>query len=67
MEFVRYWNDRVRKFTIFDLKLAQAAAIFGTLIVAKLWPSILDINILWFAALGALSVIRPAYTMFLKP
>ena len=39
-------NKRVKKFSILDVKLAQGAAIFGVLIVAKLIPQIMDINIL---------------------
>lgn len=66
MTLLQYWNDRVRRFTIIDLKLAQAAAIFGALILVKLVPSVLSVSIWWFNVLGAACMIRPTYTMFFR-
>jgi len=59
-------NKRVKKFSILDVKLAQGAAIFGVLIVAKLIPQIMDINIWWFVTLLVICVIKPFYVFFIK-
>jgi len=52
-------NKRVKKFSILDVKLAQGAAIFGVLIVAKLIPQIMDINIWWFVTLLVICALSP--------
>jgi hypothetical protein len=49
-----------------DVKLAQGAAIFGALIVAKLIPQIMDINIWWFVTLIRIGVIKLFYVFFIK-
>ena len=59
-------NARVKKFTILDLKMAQGIGIFVALILAKLIPEIMDINIWWFVALLVICTIRPFYVFFIK-
>jgi len=59
-------NKRVKKFSILDIKLAQGAAIFGTLIVVKLIPQIMDINIWWFVALLVICMIKSFYVFWIK-
>ena len=66
MRIIRYFNDRVKRLTIFDVKLAQLCAIFVALILVKLIPQIMDIDIRWFVALLVLCAIRPLYAFFLK-
>jgi len=66
MKLLDYMNLRIKKFSIFDEKLAQAAAIFLALIVAKLYPTILDVNI-WFFVLGLIiCAIKPLYVFYIK-
>ena len=50
---------RVRKFDIFDVKLAQIVAMFGALIIAKLIPDIMNISIWWFVVLLVICAIKP--------
>ncbi len=57
---------RVRKLDIIDIKLAQSVAFFLALIIAKLIPDIMDINIWWFVALLVICTIRPFYVFFIK-
>ena len=59
-------NKRVKKLTIFDVKLAQWTAIFFALIIVKFFPQIMGINIWWFVTLGILSAIKPIYAFWIK-
>jgi len=45
MGFLENMNERVKRFSIFDVKLVQSTAIFFALIVVKLIPQIMKINI----------------------
>jgi len=56
----------VKKFGILDVKLAQGIAIFVALIVAKVIPEIMDINIWWFVALLVICAIKPLYVFWIK-
>lgn len=66
MTFWEDMNARVKKFSILDLKLAQFIGIFVALILAKLIPGIMDINIWWFVALLVICAVRPVYVFFIK-
>lgn len=66
MMFIQFFNDRVKRFTIFDIKLVQGIGIAVALILVKLIPAILTISILWFVALLVLCAARPFYLFFLK-
>ncbi|MHC4501100.1 MAG: hypothetical protein ACYS21_18530 [Planctomycetota bacterium] len=66
MRILDYFNARVKKLNIFDVKLVQGAAMFFALIVVKLIPQIMDISIWWFVVLTVLCVIRPMYVFFIK-
>ncbi|MCP4259309.1 MAG: hypothetical protein GY774_17635 [Planctomycetes bacterium] len=50
---------RVRKFDIIDVKLAQSCAFFFALVIAKLIPDIMDINIWFFVVLLVVCAIKP--------
>jgi hypothetical protein len=66
MAFLSNINERVKRFSIIDIKLIQCIAIFITLIVVKLIPGIMNINIWWFVILLVISVIKPFYVMYIK-
>ncbi|MFQ6007814.1 MAG: hypothetical protein ACE5K8_02580 [Candidatus Zixiibacteriota bacterium] len=66
MKIIRSMNERVRRLNIFDVKLAQGAAMFIALILAKLVPDIMEISIWWFVALSALCAIKPAYVFLIR-
>ena len=59
-------NQRIKKFSIVDEKLAQAAAVFLALIIVKIKPEILNINIWWFVGLLILTAIKPLYVFYIK-
>ena len=65
-KWIAYCNRQVRKFTVFDVKLAQWAAIGFALIIVKLFPQIMSLSIWWFVALLVICVVRPAYVFGLK-
>jgi len=66
MKFIDYWNRKVRNFTIFDVKLAQGAAMAFVLILVKFFPQITSLSIWWFVALAVICALRPAYAMWIK-
>jgi len=53
-------NQRIKKLSILEEKLAQSAAIF---IIVKFYPRILDINIWWFVVLLIICEIKPIYAI----
>jgi hypothetical protein len=58
------WNQRVKRFTVFDVKLCQAAAMGFILIITKLFPEILSLSIWWFVAFTIVCAVRPVYIWF---
>ena len=49
-----------------DEILAQGAAMFVALIIAKLIPQIMDLSIWWFVVLLIICAIKPACVFWLK-
>ena len=66
MSTIDYWNRKVKKLTVFDVKFAQGAAMAFVLIIVKFCPQILSLSVWWFVAFGVLCVLRPAYAMWVK-
>jgi hypothetical protein len=66
MRFLENMNQRVKKFGIVDVKLAQGAAMFFALIVAKLIPQIMDFSIWWFIVLLVLCAAKPFCVFWFK-
>lgn len=66
MRMIQYFNGRVKKLNIFDLKLIQGSAMILALIIAKMAPQILAVNIWWLVGLLVLFLVRPAYAFYFK-
>jgi len=66
MRLLEKMDQRIKKFGIIDEKLAQAAAIFFALIIVKLRPQIMDINIWWFVVLLIVCAVKPLYVFYIK-
>ena len=66
MKIISFFNQRLKSFTIWDIKLAQLAAMFVLIILIRFIPQIITLNIWWYVAGVILSAIRPLYVMFLK-
>ena len=60
-------DKRAKKFGIIDVTLAQGAAMFFALIIAKLIPDIMDLSVWWwFVGLLVLCAIKPFYVFWFK-
>jgi len=66
MRFFAAMDERVKKFSLIDVKLAQGAAMFAALVVVKLIPQIMDVSIWWFVVLTVVCAVKPAYVFWLK-
>ena len=66
-KIIQYFNDRIKRLNIFDVKLSQLCAMLIAVIIAKLIPQILTVDMLWLVALLILCAIRPVYVFFLRP
>lgn len=66
MKLFKWANDRVKKMSFIDVKLAAIAGFFIGLIVVKLAPSVLNINGWWFVAIVVLCGLRIYYVMLCK-
>ncbi len=65
MGLIENINQRAKKLGIIDLNLAQGAAMFFTLTIAKLIPGIMDLSIWWFVALLIICEVRPFYVFWI--
>jgi len=66
MGFLEDMNQRVKKFSIIDIKLAQGAAMFFALIIARIIPDIMDLSIWWFVGLLIVCAVKPFYAFWIK-
>jgi fatty acid desaturase len=66
MGFLEHMNERVKKLSFFDIKLFQCAGIFAVLILVKLIPEIMDINIWWFVGLLVICAIKMVHVLFIR-
>jgi len=66
MNIMKFFNQRVKLFSIWDVKLAQLSAIAFVLILVKLIPAVISISIWWFVAICIIAALRPIYAMFVK-
>jgi hypothetical protein len=64
--WIAYWNRKVRRMTVVDLKLAQVGSMALILTVAKLVPQIMSLSIWWFVALLILCMARPVYIFWIQ-
>jgi len=58
-------DARVEDFGVLDIKLSQGAAVFLALIIVKIFPRIMGVNIWWFVVLMIVCAIRPVW-VFLR-
>ncbi len=66
MKMIQYFNGRVKKLDIFDVKLIQGCAMLFAVIIVKLAPQIMTVDIWWFVGLCVLFAIRPGYAFWIK-
>jgi hypothetical protein len=63
-DWLAYWNRKVRRFTIIDVKLVQVGAMAVALAVAKLIPEIMGLSVWWFLAAAVVCLLRPAFVFW---
>jgi hypothetical protein len=66
MAFSQWANDFVKKLKYWDVKLIALAGLLIGIILVKLIPSILDINIWWFFIIAVLCLVRVYCVAFPK-
>ena len=66
VHWTAYWNRKIKKFTIVDVKLAQGLAIACVLIIVKLFPQVMQLSVWWFVVLAVICWSRIVYTVWIK-
>ena len=64
MGFLEEMNQRVKRLSLIDVKLAQGAAMFFALVIAKLIHQIMNLSIWWFVVLLIICAIKPIYVFW---
>ncbi len=64
MSLLEYFDSRAKRLGIVDTKLVQGAAIFFALVIVKLVPGILKLNVWWFVVLCIFCAIKPVLVFF---
>jgi len=66
MSWIDYWNQKVKQFTIWDLKLAQTWTAAWILILVKIFPQIMQLSVWWFVLIAIFCAPRLFVVMFKK-
>jgi hypothetical protein len=62
----KFFNSKVKLFTLMDIKLSQLAAMCVLIVLIKLIPEIISLPI-WIYICGAIVfAVRPLYLVFIK-
>ena len=64
MKLYQWANQKIKYFSLIDVKLIALAGMFLGLILAKLFPMFSRLNIEWFIGLTVLCLVRPYYIIF---
>jgi hypothetical protein len=66
MNTIEFWNRKVRQLTVWDLKLAQLWSALWILLLAKIFPQIMQLSVWWFVAGILLGAPRLIYVFFIR-
>ncbi|MDP8315266.1 MAG: hypothetical protein RAP70_09400 [Candidatus Celaenobacter antarcticus] len=66
MNIIQFFNSRIKRMGLFDLKLAQIAAALVMWIVIKLFPVLTKVDYIWLVIPIVLISIRLFYVVFAK-
>jgi hypothetical protein len=61
-----YWDWQVRRFGIFEIKMAQGGAMAVAFIIAKLFPQIVTLSVWWFVAPLVVCAVPLHYALWFK-
>jgi hypothetical protein len=59
-------NKKIKKMNWLDYKLVKWSVFAFTLLIAKLWPTILGLDWYWYALAGIIFAAWPVYKVFVK-
>jgi len=63
---IDYWDRKVKKLGIFELKMMQVATMGFTLLIVKIFPRILTLNVWWFIAVLIICGAPGCYAFWFK-
>ncbi|MCK5287504.1 MAG: hypothetical protein KAI91_07865 [Candidatus Omnitrophica bacterium] len=63
---IKSLNEKVKKLSFIDLKLAEYGIILGTIIIVKIFPQLLKINIGVLLILALVFLVKPLYSFWIK-
>jgi len=66
MEFFKWANNLVKKMDWLDVKLVGLASMLIGIILVKLFPAILEINIWFFILIALLCLFKVYYVIFFR-
>ena len=59
-------NERVKRLTVMDIGLIKGAVFFATIIIIKLFPQILRVNLVILIILLIACAVRPFYSFWIR-
>ena len=67
MKILNFFTAKIRDyFTIWDIKLIQLSAMLILIVLIKIIPQIISLNIWWYVVGAILAAIRPIYVIYFK-
>jgi len=64
--WIAYWDRKVKRFGIVEVKMAQGAAVGFTLVIVKIFPPVLRLSVWWFVALLVVCAVPVHYALWFK-
>lgn len=64
--YEKWMDSKLKKMTLWDIKMVKLSVAAFTLLIAKLWSPILSLDWYWYAALGIIFAATPARKMLQK-
>lgn len=66
MGFIIWSDEKIKKLDVIDIQFIKLSAMAFILLVAKLWPPLLNLEWYWYALILILAVIKPLAKVFNK-
>ena len=66
MSFFSWMNEQVKKMDVWDISLTKLSVLFATLVLVRLIPELLEINVWLALAIALLAAARPLYKIYIK-
>ena len=67
MDLITWFNDGARRITNFiDLKLVVLMGFFMGLLIVKILPDIMNLDVAWYIVLFVIFAVRPLWLFFVR-